>query len=429
LRNSLATVFFSVYLLVALILGFTLSYLVTNNQIDLIIESTLQRTSTQGLVYRDLIRDFLSQNNQNDQGAFFRFMLENPLPEETSLSLWNEWGEPMLSSIGADTFADELFNIQVAITKQDFQGSLFHSVLHWDDRTLKLYIPIFAEDQPLVLRFDSLLIGLGTQLDSLTSQLVISISLTFLLLLFLTFFTWSRIIKPILDLNKTVQDITQGKYPIGHQEKRKDEIGILRGNIFQMALQIRDIEEHARAANPLTGLPGNVSIELEIRKLLDKGETFALIYADLDYFKAFNDYYGVSRGDDMILHAKDTFISVFGASDDPLGFVGHQGGDDFVCICSVGNWESFCQEIISQFDQGVESYYDAKEKTLRKIRTKNRKGEVEEFDFVSISLSVVTNEKKRFDSFAEMAVVASEVKKYVKSIRGSAYHKDKRINK
>jgi hypothetical protein len=104
LRNSLATVFFSVYLLVALILGFTLSYLVTNNQVDLIIEATLQRTSTQGLVYRDLIRDFLSQNNQNDQGAFVRFLLENPLPEESSLSLWDEWGEPHAKQHGCGYF-------------------------------------------------------------------------------------------------------------------------------------------------------------------------------------------------------------------------------------------------------------------------------------------------------------------------------------
>ncbi|MHB9154450.1 MAG: response regulator transcription factor, partial [Endomicrobiales bacterium] len=45
----------------------------------------------------------------------------------------------------------------------------------------------------------------------------------------------------------------------------------------------------ALAANPLTFLPGNVSIEGEIRKRLEDGEPFSVVYTDIDYFKSFND--------------------------------------------------------------------------------------------------------------------------------------------
>ena len=51
---------------------------------------------------------------------------------------------------------------------------------------------------------------------------------------------------------------------------------------------------------PLTRLPGNIAIEHEVRRRFEAREPWAVIYADLDIFKAFNDHYGFVRGDDAI---------------------------------------------------------------------------------------------------------------------------------
>ena len=52
-----------------------------------------------------------------------------------------------------------------------------------------------------------------------------------------------------------------------------------------------------RRVSPLTGLPGNVQIQAEMKKrLLNKGN-FAILYIDLDNFKAYNDIYGFLNGD------------------------------------------------------------------------------------------------------------------------------------
>ncbi len=59
--------------------------------------------------------------------------------------------------------------------------------------------------------------------------------------------------------------------------------------------------EIAKGANPLTGLPGNIVIEQEIEMRLRDGIPFALVYADLDNFKAYNDLYGFKKGDQIIL--------------------------------------------------------------------------------------------------------------------------------
>ena len=58
--------------------------------------------------------------------------------------------------------------------------------------------------------------------------------------------------------------------------------------------------EDMRAQSPLTGLPGNVRIEDEIEGRGARPRPFAILYVDLDHFKAFNDHYGFMRGDEAI---------------------------------------------------------------------------------------------------------------------------------
>ena len=47
-----------------------------------------------------------------------------------------------------------------------------------------------------------------------------------------------------------------------------------------------------RTVSPLTGLPGNLPIQTELKKRLLRNEPFVVLYFDLDNFKAYNDVYG-----------------------------------------------------------------------------------------------------------------------------------------
>jgi PleD family two-component response regulator len=71
----------------------------------------------------------------------------------------------------------------------------------------------------------------------------------------------------------------------------------------ELLARIRGVLRRAkemRQQSPLTGLPGNVRIEDEIESRLQSGAGFALLYADLDHFKSYNDHYGFMRGDEVI---------------------------------------------------------------------------------------------------------------------------------
>jgi diguanylate cyclase (GGDEF)-like protein len=92
-----------------------------------------------------------------------------------------------------------------------------------------------------------------------------------------------------------------------------------------------------RNLSPLTGLPGNIRIQEEIERHVREGKGCAVLYADLDNFKAYNDQKGFVRGDRLIQATARLIQDVVAEADGEEGFVGHVGGDDFVMVVTTGS--------------------------------------------------------------------------------------------
>lgn len=183
-----------------------------------------------------------------------------------------------------------------------------------------------------------------------------------------------------------------------------------------------------RNANPLTGLSGNLETEREITSRITKGMSFAAIYADLDNFKAYNDAYGFSNGDRIIILIADILrdqVELLGNSDD---FIGHIGGDDFIVVSSPDKAVQFCEQVIAEFDDKVLNFYNEEDRERGYISTRNRKGELDTFPLMSLSLAVVTNERRELNSFVEVGDIVNEVKKKLKTMAGSNYFIDRRTD-
>ncbi len=188
--------------------------------------------------------------------------------------------------------------------------------------------------------------------------------------------------------------------------------------------------ERDQNANPLTKLPGNALINRIINQRMNT--SLAVLYLDLDNFKAYNDKYGFNKGDTVLLYTANVLsmsVRAVGNQDD---FVGHIGGDDYVIISSPERAEAICQDICQQFDEGIAQFYNEEDQQQKKITSVNRKGQKEDFPLVSISIAVVTNDKKELTSMPQIAQLAAELKKYAKSKPagelGSSYVIDRRRN-
>jgi diguanylate cyclase (GGDEF)-like protein len=177
---------------------------------------------------------------------------------------------------------------------------------------------------------------------------------------------------------------------------------------------------------PLTGLPGNVPIMEEVQRRIATGTQFALLHIDLDNFKAFNDHYGFMRGDQAIkLMAR--ILSDAAISQGATGlFTGHIGGDDFAAVCEADVAESFAKEIIRRFDEAVPALYDPKDAEKGLISIQDRRGELQDYPIMTISIGIASNSNREIDSHILASEIATELKQLAKRTEGSSLAIDRR---
>lgn len=179
-------------------------------------------------------------------------------------------------------------------------------------------------------------------------------------------------------------------------------------------------------ANPLTRLPGNTSIIQRIQEMIDAKQDFALAYADLDYFKSFNDKYGFSRGDEALLMTARIIVNTIRGLNLPFSFVGHVGGDDFVFIVPPEFAEQACQQVVLRFDAIVPNFYDEEDQEQGGIVSTDRQGNVRHFPLMAISLAVVFNIGGHLKHYGEASQTAMALKKKAKENPKSSYVLDRR---
>lgn len=181
-----------------------------------------------------------------------------------------------------------------------------------------------------------------------------------------------------------------------------------------------------RRANPLTGLQGNLEIQSEINSRITKGEVFSVIYIDIDNFKAYNDVYGFAKGDTAIKILADVVtdnLNIFGNKSD---FSGHIGGDDFVLITEPYCANMVCEGIIADFDRKILEIYKEEHRQAGFITSRSRQGRIHEYPIMTLSIAVISNEKRVLENHLQVAEISAELKKKAKSYNYSCYVKDKR---
>ncbi|MBI5541414.1 MAG: hypothetical protein HY951_15220, partial [Bacteroidia bacterium] len=99
----------------------------------------------------------------------------------------------------------------------------------------------------------------------------------------------------------------------------------------------------------------------------------------------------------------------------------HIGGDDFVIITTPEKVRDICENIIQQFDKLIPALYDDDDRKKGYIISKNRKGRIESFPIMTISIGVVTNEKKIINHSIKIGEIGNELKRFAKTYKRSNY--------
>ena len=187
---------------------------------------------------------------------------------------------------------------------------------------------------------------------------------------------------------------------------------------------LRRTDDH-RALSPLTGLPGNGRIDVEIAARAASGSSYAVCHVDLDEFKAFNDAYGFQRGDGLLLLLADCLRDAAGRVATPDPFVGHVGGDDFIVVCTAEQAEPLCADVLAAFDAQVGGHYDPRDSERGWLEVIDRRGELRRHPLVGVSIGVASHDGGARDHRAVIAA-ASEMKGVAKTVPGSLVAVDRR---
>ena len=159
---------------------------------------------------------------------------------------------------------------------------------------------------------------------------------------------------------------------------------------------IIDSIESNRNLNALSGLPGNNVIGQKIRDCKADEKDFAVMYIDLDNFKEYNEYYGFYKGDQVLLFLARMLPTVMRECGAETDFVGH----------------------------GISKFYEAKDLENGYIETRNRAGQLERINIMSISIIVMYSDEIRSTPVNEVYKRMMLYKKRAKMVRGSVLLKD-----
>ena len=237
----------------------------------------------------------------------------------------------------------------------------------------------------------------------------------------------------IVDADHAVEDVARMAM---NRESQKiyDDIVVTNGGRFFGTVSVQKIldtlaqvqVELAKGSNPLTGLPGNVSIEQEINNRAREQKASSLIYFDLDNFKVYNDVYGFNNGDRAIILISRVLKEAVRKTGHPDDFVGHVGGDDFIVIAEPGTAETICGAVSDLFSREVPDLYNAKDQANGYVVAMGRDGKMGRFPLITVSMGIIDCQFRTPFTLDEMSQRVAEVKKYAKTKDGNSWVRDRR---
>lgn len=332
--------------------------------------------------------------------------------------------DPMMKEFGETKKDIETYK---NLSKDAGESSWFYSIINDRTKIMDIYIPIALETAPNYIVKLSFSIGNMNQaiVDTLV-PIILTVIAVVIGNLFLGFILLKTVVRPIEVLNNATKEIASGNLDLEIAIKTNDEIQELGETFNEMTVALKKMKEKAENANPLTKLPGNNVIREEIEDRIKRGLKFAAIHIDLDNFKAYNDRYGIGKGDEVIKFTSRVLENTIKTKGNTGDFLGHEGGDDFFLITTPDKADVVAQEIISEFDAKIKDFYSPEDRKNGYILERDRRGELIKYPIMTISLAGVTNQNRPIENYGELTNIAVGVKIKVKQMKQSNFLLDRR---
>lgn len=179
--------------------------------------------------------------------------------------------------------------------------------------------------------------------------------------------------------------------------------------------------------NLVTNLPGTDAIKREINHQLARGNAIAAVYIDMIGFKPF----AAARGREGQQKALEFMSGLLTGLTRSMGiyecFVAHMGGEHFVVLLKLEDYDRFCSTLVDSFDTKVKDLYTAQELQQSYIIARDRSGRDVRCPIMALSVGVSHTQYRQFKSAKKMFEVLAQVRQMAQPKSGrSAVFIDRR---
>lgn len=171
--------------------------------------------------------------------------------------------------------------------------------------------------------------------------------------------------------------------------------------------------------NALTHLPGGELIYNVVNARLQ--EPLAMLYIDIDHFKAYNDHLGFDSGDKALIHTAKIIKNAILKFDPVAGYVGNIGGDDFILVTTPELAEAIAEYICKEFDNSIGQFYPKEDITNKGFLSKDRNGNIVNIPLMTLSIAIITTEHMKKPTYAKISNLATQLKEYAKTKPSGKY--------
>ncbi len=191
----------------------------------------------------------------------------------------------------------------------------------------------------------------------------------------------------------------------------------------ELVAQVEALLRRSYQFNPLTKLPAAPYLHRQINARLAQNQPTAVVYADIDHFRPFNQLYGHPTGDEVLLHFARLMVETLPARS---AFVAHLGGDDFIAVLPPETAETFSQTLVEHFRALRDTFYSPDDLARKYILVEGRRGDLKQTPLMTLSVALVTNERRVLINYIQVSDLLADVMRFLKAQGGGNWARDRR---
>ena len=165
-----------------------------------------------------------------------------------------------------------------------------------------------------------------------------------------------------------------------------------------------------QSRNRFTNLPGTDAIKREINHQLARGTAIATVYIDMIGFKPYCNVHSKNGQQRVLEFLSQLLISITRDTSIYECFISHMGGEHFVVLLKLEDYERFCNTLAVTFEHKRKELYTPQELEQGYILAMDRKQQQVRCPLMKLSIGLAHTQFRQFKSAKKMLEVLAQVR-------------------